>query len=182
MQINIANGTLTQIQETLSPASGYALPSSITVTGATSSYNSTTGAITLTSPTSTMSLSASAVVAPSIAFGNLTIDSMSFGNSYVSKVYFGDTLLWEQNVYSISASVTNGTYSGKTQMLDNQTASITITPNSGYALPSSVTVSGATYSYDGSTGIVALSVPTGNVTISATCLQQLAAPTIEIGD
>ena len=95
MQITITNGTLTQIQETLSPSSGYSLPSSISVTGATSSYDSTTGELTLTSPTSTMSVSASADVIPSISIGSLPLSKAYFGANEISKIYYGQTLLYE---------------------------------------------------------------------------------------
>lgn len=62
MQIMIINGTLTQISETLAAATGYNLPSDITVSGATKVYDSTTGVVTLTSPTETVSITASAEV------------------------------------------------------------------------------------------------------------------------
>ena len=95
MQINITNGTLTQVQETLSPASGYSLPLTITVTGATSSYDSTTGSVTLTSPTSTMGVSASAVAIPSISIGSLPLSKAYFGSNEIGKIYLGETLLYE---------------------------------------------------------------------------------------
>lgn len=62
MAISITNGTLTQVQSTLSPASGYDLPDTVTVSGATSNYNSTSGQLTLTSPTSSMSVTATGKV------------------------------------------------------------------------------------------------------------------------
>ena len=95
MQINITNGALAQIQETLSPASGYSLPSSISVTGATPSYDQTTGEITLTSPTSAIGVSASAVATPSISIGTLSLSKAYFGSSEISKIYLGPTLLYE---------------------------------------------------------------------------------------
>lgn len=63
MSISILHGTLTQVQSTLSPASGYTLPSTVTVVGATSSYSSLTGEITLTSLTSAASITAAGVAA-----------------------------------------------------------------------------------------------------------------------
>ena len=95
MQINITNGTLTQVGETLSPASGYSLPLAITVTGATSSYDSATGEITLTSPTSAMGISASAVVIPSISIGSLSLSKAYVGSDEIGKIYYGSTLLYE---------------------------------------------------------------------------------------
>lgn len=97
MQINITNGTLTQVQETLSPASGYELPSSITVIGATSSYNASTGLIELINCTSSMSLEATAqqVSSSHIKFGNLTIEKMSLGSLDIKKVILNGATIYE---------------------------------------------------------------------------------------
>lgn len=76
---------------------------------------------------------------------------------------------WGTPVYSITATVTNGTATGDAQIQAGGTATVTIAASSGYSLPSTVTVSGATSSYDSSTGVITLSNPTGAVTISATC-------------
>ena len=73
-------------------------------------------------------------------------------------------------VYSITKTITNGTATGDTVMYPGVDATITIVPNGGYVLPSSVTVTGATLdSYDSSTGAVSISAPTGNVTITCVC-------------
>ena len=62
MTITITNGTLTQISSTLTASTGYRVPTDITVSGATKAYDDYTniaqGAITLTSPTSTVSVTA----------------------------------------------------------------------------------------------------------------------------
>ena len=62
MTITITNGTLTQISSTLTASTGYRVPTDITVSGATKAYDDYTnisqGAITLTSPTSTISVTA----------------------------------------------------------------------------------------------------------------------------
>lgn len=71
--------------------------------------------------------------------------------------------------YTITNSITNGTASGDTTILDGGTAIVTLSADSGYKLPSSITVTGATYSYNQSTGVVGLSSPIGNVTITAIC-------------
>ena len=72
--------------------------------------------------------------------------------------------------YTITSNVANGTYTGDTTITQHATASVTISANSDYLLPSSIAVLGATYTYDMSTGIISLSNPTGNVTITATCI------------
>ena len=118
---------------TIVPSEGYVLPSSVTVVGATSSYDDSTGVISLSNATGEVSITAACVA-----------------------------------VYSITASVTNGSYSGATQI--STTASGTLSANQDYVLPSSITVTGATLdSYDSSTGAVSISAPTGNVTITCVC-------------
>ena len=100
MQISITNGTLTQVEETLVASQGYNLPTSINVSGATSNYNSSTGAITLTSPTSTMSITASGVeIMGSLTFGNNDVESVFFGNNSVSSIFFGNKKVWEKQGY-----------------------------------------------------------------------------------
>lgn len=64
MQISITKGSMTSISETLSPSSGYLLPDDVTISGATKSYSSSTGVVTLTNPTSTMSITASGAEPP----------------------------------------------------------------------------------------------------------------------
>ena len=80
-----------------------------------------------------------------------------------------------QQAYNITTTVTNGTKSGDTQILSGSTASVTIAANNGYDLPENVTVTGATVSYNATTGVISLSNPTGNVTISATCEEEPVA-------
>ena len=71
-------------------------------------------------------------------------------------------------VYSITVAVTNGTYAGDTTITNN--ATITITADSGYKLPNTVTVTGASYTWNKQTGTLALSNPTGAVAVLAACV------------
>lgn len=71
--------------------------------------------------------------------------------------------------YAIVATITNGSASGDTSIWTKETAEVTIVPSSGYVLPGTITVSGATYTYDNSTGVVSLSDATGSVTIVGEC-------------
>ena len=71
--------------------------------------------------------------------------------------------------YTITKTIYYGTASGATTITYGSTATVTISPNTDYMLPTSVTVSGATFSYNSSTGVITLSNATGNVTITATC-------------
>ena len=64
--------------------------------------------------------------------------------------------------------MTNGTYSGDTTITD--TATVTITADSGYKLPDTVTVTGASWTWNKETGTLTLTNPTGAVTVSAVCV------------
>lgn len=83
--------------------------------------------------------------------------------------------------YAISTTVLNGVYSGDDSIWTEETATVTIEANSGYSLPETIVVSGATYTYDDTTGAIALSAATGNVSINAECpLPKLITPVISI--
>jgi prepilin-type N-terminal cleavage/methylation domain-containing protein len=69
--------------------------------------------------------------------------------------------------YSITKNLTNLTASGATTINTATTATVTLSPSSGYELPDSVTVTGTTYTYNKQTGVISLSNPTSNVTITA---------------
>ena len=77
-------------------------------------------------------------------------------------------------MYTITNTLTNLTASGDTEI--TSTATVTLTAASGYRVPASVTVSGADYTYDDYTdvtkGVISLSNPTGNVTITAVGLTE----------
>lgn len=101
--------------------------------------------------------------------GDLSIIKKHFGDLEVIKEVINGSVIYESvKTYTITSTITNGTYTGDTEITN--TASVTISANTGYSLPSTISVSGATYTYDSSTGVVSLSSPTGNVTISATCV------------
>lgn len=74
--------------------------------------------------------------------------------------------------YSISVTITNGTYSGATKIVAGQTASLTLSANEGYVLPAQadIEVSGATIdSYNQSTGQLVLKWGIFNVTVNTSC-------------
>lgn len=87
--------------------------------------------------------------------------STLYNNGYISILPIDGQL--------INTSITNGTFSGPVAIANNGTATITITANSGYELPTSVSVTGASYTY--SNGVITLSNPVSEVNISATCPQ-----------
>lgn len=85
-------------------------------------------------------------------------------------------------VYSISVIVTDGDSEGDEEIVQGGTASLTLSADSGYHLPTSITVSGASYTYDSTTGVVSLSAPTGNVSIACVCEQDIQFLPLVVGD
>lgn len=107
-----------------------------------------------------------------ISIGTQPLVSASVGNAEMKAIWVGNVKVWEKTApttYDITVTVTNGTSAGDTTIQENGTATVTITASSGYNLPSSITVSGATYAYDSTTGVITLSAPTGAVSISVVC-------------
>jgi len=78
--------------------------------------------------------------------------------------------------YPITTTITNGYAISDLSIWTNETAEATIIPASGYFLPEAITVSGAAYSYNHSTGIVSLSAATGAVTIVGECTPTIVPP------
>lgn len=71
--------------------------------------------------------------------------------------------------YAITATVTNGTATGANVIHTGETVALTITANEGYNLPDTVTVTGASKTWNKETGTLTLTNPTGAVTVSAVC-------------
>lgn len=71
-------------------------------------------------------------------------------------------------LYNIAVSLSNCTAasSNATTIVGGGTATLKFTANSGYELPDSVTVTGATYTWDKTSGTLALSNPTGSISVS----------------
>jgi hypothetical protein len=78
--------------------------------------------------------------------------------------------------YSITKTLSNCTASGATTINKGSTATITLTANSGYKLPDSITVSGASYTWDKASGKIVLSNPTGNVAITVVAEETSVTP------
>lgn len=87
------------------------------------------------------------------------------GNQLVKQ---GDT---PTTSYSITYNLTNCTSDSSNPTTISDTASVIVTANRGYKLPSTITVTNATYTYEQSTGMIDLSDPTGDVTITVVATQ-----------
>lgn len=68
---------------------------------------------------------------------------------------------------NVLTSVTADT-NNATTIEEGSTATLKYTANTGYKLPDTITVSGATYTWNSTTGIVTLSNPTANISITIT--------------
>lgn len=91
------------------------------------------------------------------------------------------------SAYTISGNITNGTLSGSRYISPYQgdAAQFSITPNSGYTYPSTTSISVTNASltnYNESTGVGYVFNARGNVTITASCMVILTAPTISVTD
>lgn len=78
--------------------------------------------------------------------------------------------------YAITATVTNGTATGANVIHTGETVALTIAANEGYNLPDTVTVTGASQTWNKETGTLTLSNPTGAVTVSAVCAAAVTYP------
>jgi hypothetical protein len=98
------------------------------------------------------------------------IKAFCYGAGYDREISYAPVA---PTVYSITNSLTNCTASGASTIVEDGTAAVTITANSGYDLPDTITVSGASYTWDKSTGTVVLSNPTGNVTVTVVGVKEV---------
>lgn len=195
---------------------GYDLPTTVTVAGATSNWNRSTGELTLTKPTGNVTVTIAGTVQTygiSITATNATAASdnpttITYGGSATLKFTFpsgyyaptavtvtGATSSWDASTGTLTltkaTSNVTGTVAGATKtfnvtysltnvnsasgnpstILSNASnVKITLSKKTGYTLPSSVTVTGVAsgnWSYVASTGVITISKPTGNVTITA---------------
>lgn len=112
------------------------------------------------------------LAAPVITASDTSVNWEAVANAESYDVYV-DGELYENTTgevtYNITTTVMNGTYSGDTTITD--TATVTITANTGYTLPDSVTVTGASQTWNKETGMLTLTNPTGNVTVEAVCVK-----------
>ena len=101
---------------------------------------------------------------------NKIINAYIFGAGRDRSMYYGEYIPVE---YPITTALTNvvATTSNPTTITEGLSASLAFTASSGYELPDSVTVSGATYNWDKSSGTLTLSNPTNNVGISITAVE-----------
>ena len=117
---------------------GYLLPESVTVTGADHEWDRSTGKLELREPTGPVTVTVIGVEDPNV-----------------------------RPAFDIQVTMlgVNASASNPTVIYDNSSATLYFTAKPNYYLPSSVTVSGAQYQWDHTTGKLVLQNPTGKVTI-----------------
>lgn len=201
---------------TFTANTGYDLPASVAVTGATSSWNQSTGELTLTKPTGNVTITIAATAKTyditvnatnataastnptTIVYGAGAQLKFTFPDGYYAPTAVtvtGATQIWDAGTgaltlsnctgpvtvtiegatktFNITYSLTNvNSASGNpTTIASNASAvKITLVKPTGYNLPNEVAITGVdaeNWSYDGTTGIITISRPTANVTISA---------------
>ena len=86
----------------------------------------------------------------------------------------------EPTIYNITASVTNGAYTGDETIEENGTAEVVVSADSDYELPDEINVTNATFSWDKQTGAILLSEATGDVVITVVCEEALPPSTYTI--
>ena len=106
---------------------------------------------------------------PLESVGNAQVIRKMIGNVPIVKESMGSFVVYEKEMYNITASIVDGAEEGGSVIVEDCNSTVTIVPDVGYALPQSVVVVGASYTYDNTTGIIVLSNPTGNVSITAEC-------------
>lgn len=114
-------------------------------------------------PKTTYSAKDTSFVVYCIDLAAQNIKALCYGAGYDRDISYAPIA---PTVYNITNSLTNCTASGATTIVEEGTASVTITARGGYELPDTITVSGASYSWNKTTGVVTLSNPTGDVTIT----------------
>lgn len=92
-----------------------------------------------------------------------SIKAFCYGAGYDREISYAPI---PPKAYNITNILTNCTASGATTIVEEGIASVTIAANGGYELPDTITVSGAGYAWNKTTGVVTLSNPTSDVTIT----------------
>ena len=105
------------------------------------------------------------------------VQNLKVGDNYYTTNENGELIGSKTAKYNLLASLTNLTSTETTVIEANKITTITLTPINGYGLPDTITVTGTEYTYDNTTGVISLSNPTSNVTITATVIKLVTPAT-----
>ena len=123
----------------------------------TATYNKTTNSVNDTS-----------FVVYCIDLNAQNIKAFCYGAGYDREISYAPIA---PTVYNITNNLTNCIASGASSIIEDGTAAITIVANDGYQLPDTINVSGASYTWNKSTGTVILSNPTKDVTVTVVAIE-----------
>lgn len=160
--------------------------STLTITNPTTNGNFATSykvydgeTLVATVTTTTVDLSAYITTA-----GTHTITVKAAGTNFIDSAASNSQSFVVIARYSITPTLTNVTAASgnATDIAEGETVTLTYTANDGYNLPDTVTVTGATGSWNKSSGTLTLSNATGNVTftIAGVSIPTLSTPTISL--
>lgn len=111
-------------------------------------------------------------------FANLICDTLNINGYYLPDGLKCNNLSYEapdgSTSYSITTSLANCTSASSNPSIiaESGTATLQFTASTGYTLPQSVSVSGASYTWVQSTGKLTISDPTGAVSITITAVEE----------
>lgn len=105
-----------------------------------------------------------------IADGTYTLKWLKDDGTYADA---GNLVVSSITEYTINTTLSNCSASGATTINGGGSATVTITASSGYVLPDSITVSGASYTWDKASGQIVLSNPTSVVYITVTAVKSI---------
>ena len=88
----------------------------------------------------------------------------------VAKVATPDTISDVFRTYTVEGDVSNGFLGDISKLKAGSSVTVELTAAEGYALPETVSVTGASYEYDQTSGTLTLSNPTENVEIEVVCV------------
>lgn len=121
--------------------------------------------------------------APTYKFKHWKKSNVKVNRTLVGEKYYYFKPYTILGLYRIDTTLTNctGASANATKIQENGGLTLTFTANSGYELPTGVSVTNVTsYNWNKSTGVLAISKPTGDVTIeivAVSALPQLSTPT-----
>lgn len=120
---------------------------------------------------------------PTYTFKHWKKSNVKVNRTLVGQKYYYFKPYTILGLYTITTTLTNctGASANATKIQENGDLTLTFTANSGYDLPTGVSVTNVTsYNWNKSTGVLAISKPTGDVTIeivAVSALPQLSTPT-----
>ena len=94
----------------------------------------------------------------------------SYDNHKINQIHYNNVDYKIGTKYPVTISVENGSHTTLTYLWSSQTVTVTVTPDSGYSLPGTISVTNALYAYNSSSGVITLSNATGNVSVSVECV------------